>query len=124
MIPRLHKEIMQHCNQYDNIHFKIRIRLDDWNRKDIINLQTLRKWGIDEIQYGAESPQNDILSLFQKGMSFERNTIVKLFKKHYEKKILYTTQNSVIIVNVSSKICNSSCFKIIELSVKYISYLI
>lgn len=81
---------MQYCNQYDNIHFKIRIRLDDWNRKDIINLQTLRKWGIDEIQYGAESPQNDILSLFQKGMSFERNTIVKLFKEHYENKRFYT----------------------------------
>lgn len=80
------KEIMQHCSQYNDIHFKIRMRLDDWNRTDI-NLATLREWGVDEIQYGVESPQSDILSLLQKGMAFKRGKIVDLFKAHYENEI-------------------------------------
>lgn len=80
------KEIMQHCSQYADIHFKIRMRLDDWNRTDI-DLATLREWGVDEVQYGVESPQSDILSLLQKGMAFERGKIVDLFKEHYANKI-------------------------------------
>ncbi len=76
------KEIMQYCSQYADIHFKIRMRLDDWNRTDI-DLATLREWGVDEVQYGVESPQSDILSLLQKGMAFERGKIVDLFKAHY-----------------------------------------
>ncbi len=80
------KAIMKHCSRYDDIHFKIRMRLDDWNRTDI-DLATLREWGVDEIQYGVESPQSDILSLLQKGMAFERGKIVDLFKEHYVNKI-------------------------------------
>ena len=81
------KEIMQHCSQYRDIHFKIRMRLDDWNRENIIDLETLRKWGVDEIQYGVESPQSDILSLLQKGMAFERSKITDLFREHYANEI-------------------------------------
>lgn len=81
------REIMQHCSQYHDIHFKIRMRLDDWNRKDIVELEELRKWGVDEIQYGVESPQSDILSLLQKGMTFERSKIINLFKEHYANEI-------------------------------------
>lgn len=81
------KEIMQYCSQYDDIHFKIRMRLDDWKRTDSIDLATLHEWGIDEIQYGVESPKSDILSLLQKGMAFERDKIVDLFKEHYANKI-------------------------------------
>lgn len=80
------KAIMKHCSRYDDIHIKIRMRLDDWNRTDI-DLATLREWGVDEIQYGVESPQSDILSLLQKGMAFERGKIVDLFKEHYVNKI-------------------------------------
>lgn len=80
------KEIMQHCSQYDDIHFKIRMRLDDWDRTDI-DLATLREWGVDEVQYGVESPQSDILSLLQKGMAFEKGNIVNLFKEHYANEI-------------------------------------
>lgn len=78
------KEIMSHCSQYKDIHFKIRMRLDDWNRSDVMDLETLREWGVDEIQYGVESPQSDILTLLQKGMIFERKKIVDLLKEHYK----------------------------------------
>lgn len=81
------KEILQHCSQYRDIHFKIRMRLDDWYRTDRIDLATLRAWGVDEVQYGVESPQSDILSLLQKGMAFQRDAIVRLFKEHYENEI-------------------------------------
>lgn len=81
------KEILKHCSQYHDIHFKIRMRLDDWRRQDIVDLTTLHKWGVDEIQYGVESPQSDILSLLQKGMSFERNDIIHLFEEHYANEI-------------------------------------
>lgn len=81
------KEILEHCSPYHDIHFKIRMRLDDWNRTDKVDLAALRAWGVDEVQYGVESPQSDILSLLQKGMSFERDAIVKLFKEHYANEI-------------------------------------
>jgi radical SAM superfamily enzyme YgiQ (UPF0313 family) len=82
------EEIMNHCKQYKDIRFKVRMRLDAWNKYGgDFNMEKLREWGIDEIQYGVESPQSDILILIQKGMSFERDTIINLFKEHYKNKI-------------------------------------
>lgn len=78
-------EIMQHCMQYKDIHFKIRMRLDAWEHfKNELDMETLRDWGVDEIQYGVESPQSDILRILQKGMTIDKSNIINLFQEHYK----------------------------------------
>lgn len=82
------KNIMNHCKEYNDIKFKIRMRLDAWTQfKDQFDMETLRNWGIDEIQYGVESPQSDILRILQKGMSIEKKGVTSLFQEHYNNEI-------------------------------------
>lgn len=78
-------DIMNHCKKYSDIRFKVRMRLDTWKKyPNDISVTKLKAWGIDEIQYGVESPQNDILMMLQKGITIEKNEIIDLFKEHYK----------------------------------------
>lgn len=82
------KEIMHHCKTYKDIRFKVRMRLDAWEKfSSQFDIETFREWGIDEIQYGVESPQSDILRMLQKGMSIEKNNVSSLFQEHYKNEI-------------------------------------
>lgn len=81
-------DIMEYFKRYKDIKFKIRMRIDAWDKYgDKINIQKLKDWKIDEIQYGVESPQNDILMMLQKGINIEKNKVINLFKEHYENEI-------------------------------------
>lgn len=93
------EKILEHCKQYNDIHFKIRMRLDSWLGDDKPDYEKLRKWGIDEIQYGVESPQNEILKVLHKGINIEYKVLEQIFKEHIENEI---TVNASLILAAST----------------------
>ncbi len=94
------KKILEYCKQqYTDIHFKIRMRLDYWLKNPPYDYELLKKWGVEEIQYGVESPQSDILKVLHKGIDVEYDKIEYIFKQHFENQI---TVNASLLLAVST----------------------
>lgn len=68
---------------YDDISFKVRARIDTMLETGISS-QNLLRYHISEIQYGVESPNNELRKFVQKSIRKTNTEVINLFNSHYE----------------------------------------
>lgn len=88
----LHEEsrirgILECFKEYDDISFKIRARIDTMLQSSV-SVSDLAQYHISEIQYGVESPEDDLRKQVQKSIGKSCNDVINLFKLHYEYNIV------------------------------------
>lgn len=103
-------EIFEYFKTYDDIHFKIRMRLDHW-KNNSPDFDKMKKWGIDEIQYGVESTKNEILQVLNKGVKIDYKKLKSLFNEHMENGIIV---NASLILATSELEDKDYCKKLQE----------
>ena len=77
------RNILEEFRDYDDISFKIRARIDTMLASNISSGE-LEEYHVKEIQYGVESPSNEMRQYVQKNMKKSTDDVIKLFKSHNE----------------------------------------
>ena len=74
---------LRNFKEYDDISFKIRARIDTMLESHQ-SAEDLAKFHVCEVQYGVESPNNDLRKQVQKSIGESTEDVINLFHSHYE----------------------------------------
>lgn len=81
------RNILEEFRGYHDISFKIRARIDTMLASNL-TCGELEEYHIKEIQYGVESPNNEMRQYVQKYITKSSEDVIKLFKSHNEHGII------------------------------------
>lgn len=77
------REILERFRDYNDISFKIRARIDTMLESNV-SVEELARYHICEVQYGVESPEDELRKQVQKGIGKSYEDVKNLFFSHYK----------------------------------------